>query len=562
MDSVPDANAGLQAERWSAPLTPTPGGGEDEERQLFRELQRRLVPLYRQAFPDPHAPQTVVVVPGLTLDAAELSKLNGAAHYEERLLCLLMLLRRSRTHVVYVTSQPISPTVIDYYLNLLPGVPISHAKRRLTLLSCHDGSPTPLTQKILERPRLLERIRAAIPDPWLAHLTCFCATPLERTLAVRLGIPLYASDPELYYLGTKSGSREVFREAGVPLPDGYEHLRDAQDLADALTGLKRRHPALGRAVVKLNDGFSGESNASFSYAGAPIGSELSSWVRAELPRRLRFEAPDESWQGYARKLERMGGIAECFLEGEEVRSPSVQCRIDPLGGINIISTHDQVLAGPSGHVFVGCTFPADRTYAAEIQELSWPVAELLRQRGVLGRFGIDFVSRRRGTRWEHAAIEINLRKGGTTHPYLMLQFLTDGSYDPHTGLYHTPTGQPCFYYASDNLYDPAYRGLTPDDLIDIAVARGLHFHGATQQGVVFHLIGALSEHGKLGAVCIGSDRASAMRLYRTTIGVLDAEVGRGQAPQPDAISRKGAPQTSCDIPALTCASGALAGTPA
>ena len=28
--------------------------------------------------------------------------------------------------------------------------------------------------------------------------------------------------------------------------------------------------------------------------------------------------------------------------------------------------------------------------------------------------------------WQHNAIEINLRKGGTTHPLLTLQFLTDG----------------------------------------------------------------------------------------------------------------------------------------
>ena len=30
------------------------------------------------------------------------------------------------------------------------------------------------------------------------------------------------------------------------------------------------------------------------------------------------------------------------------------------------------------------------------------------------------------------------------------------------------------------------------------------FDGATQEGVMFHLVGALSEFGKLGLVCIGS----------------------------------------------------------
>jgi triphosphoribosyl-dephospho-CoA synthetase len=55
------------------------------------------------------------------------------------------------------------------------------------------------------------------------------------------------------------------------------------------------------------------------------------------------------------------------------------------------------------------------------------------------------------------------------------------------------------------------------------VDHGLHFDGATQQGVVFHLIGALSEYGKLGTVCIGDSRASAEKFYRDTVAVLDHE---------------------------------------
>ncbi len=151
------------------------------------------------------------------------------------------------------------------------------------------------------------------------------------------------------------------------------------------------------------------------------------------------------------------------------------------------------------------------------------MSEVLIQRGVLGRFGIDFISVKHGERWEHAAIEINLRKGGTTHPYLTLQFLTDGDYEPQSGLYCTPMDQPCYYFASDNLQSAAYKGLTPEDLIDIVVDHDLHFDGATQQGVVFHLIGALSEFGKLGTVCIGDSYTSAEKFYRDTVAVLDRE---------------------------------------
>lgn len=119
----------------------------------------------------------MVVVPSLSLDAEELAKISGVHHYEERLLCMLMLLRRPQTNVVFVTSQQVSTAIIDYYLHLLPGVPLRHARSRLTLLSCHDASEVPLTKKILDRPRLMDRIREAIPDPHAAHVTCFNSTP-------------------------------------------------------------------------------------------------------------------------------------------------------------------------------------------------------------------------------------------------------------------------------------------------------------------------------------------------------------------------------------------------
>ena len=52
----------------------------------------------------------------------------------------------------------------------------------------------------------------------------------------------------------------------------------------------------------------------------------------------------------------------------------------------------------------------------------------------------------------------------------------------------------------------SYKGLTPQDLIDIAMFHGLHFDGAAQKGVMFHMIGALSQFGKMGIVCIGASR--------------------------------------------------------
>lgn len=497
----------------------------ETEDQQFAALQARLAPLFRTVFADPAAPRTVVIVPGLSMDQELLSRIDGLQHYEERQLTMLMLLRLPNTRLVFVTSTPIDPVIVDYYLNLLPGVPHAHALRRLTLLSAYDASSVTLTQKILDRPRLLARIRAAIGDPQLAHLSVFNATSAERSLAVALSIPLYACNPDLTHLGSKSGSREMFRAAGVAMPAGSENLRSGADVVRALVALRRAEPQLSRAVVKLNDGASGEGNAVFSFAEAPQPANLlAEWIAASLSKSLVFEAAGESWPHYCGKLAQMGGIVEAWIDGANKRSPSVQLRITPTQHVEIISTHDQVLGGTTGQKFLGSTFPADAAYRLEIQAIAQRVGETLRDRGVMGRFSVDFVSVRAADGgWRHSAIEINLRKGGTTHTFQTLQYLTNGSYDLGRGEFKVPTGQTRCYYATDNLQSPDYRRLTPEDLIDIAVAQDLHFDQTLLEGVTFNLIGALSEFGKLGVVSIGATEQRARELFEQTVAVLDRE---------------------------------------
>ena len=150
------------------------------------------------------------------------------------------------------------------------------------------------------------------------------------------------------------------------------------------------------------------------------------------------------------------------------------------------------------------------------------MAAELRTRGVLGRFGVDFVCVREGAAWRHYAIEINLRKGGTTHTFQMLQYLTGGRYDAGSGQFFTPQGSVRCYYATDNLVKPQYRRLTPPDLIDVAIEHDLHFDQSTQQGVTFNLIGAVSEFGKFGMVSIAQTQQEAVALYERAACAFDA----------------------------------------
>lgn len=515
------------------PNTPDwPAPGSPEEKAAYAALQRRVPDLFHRLSADNRIPQTVVIVPSLSMDPRELEKVTGFYHYEERMLVNLMLLRQARTKLVYVTSQQLDPVVVDYYLALLQGIPRSHARARLVMLDCNDRSTKPLTQKILERPRLIHRIRREVPDLERAHMVCFNSTHWERTLAVRLGLPLNSVDPDLAHLGTKSGCREVFREAGVTLPFGFENLTTPDEIATALAEIKRNAPGARRAVVKLNEGFSGEGNAVFEYGdldGTDSVGTLTDKIKPRLPT-LRFEAPQENWESFARKYGEMQGVVEAWVEGENKRSPSVQCRVNAIGEPQVISTHDQVLGGPSGQVFLGCTFPADEAYRLSLQRDGQKVADVLAAHGVIGRFATDFVSVQEGSAWKHYAIEVNLRKGGTTHPFLTLKFLTAGSYNSDDGLFYAPSGKPKYYYATDTMQDDRFKGLRAEDLVEIAVYHGLHFHGPSERGVVFHLIGALSEFGKLGLVAIGDNPQQAKFLHQQTLQVLEEETGPGWHP--------------------------------
>jgi hypothetical protein len=92
-----------------------------------------------------------------------------------------------------------------------------------------------------------------------------------------------------------------------------------------------------------------------------------------------------------------------------------------------------------------------------------------------------------------------------------------------------PTGLAVYYTATDNLTHPHLRGLLPADLIDIVAEADLHYDPARLRGSVFHLLGCLSEFGKLGMTCVGRSSSEAEAVYRGTADGLIARASDLQA---------------------------------
>lgn len=508
----------------AAPDVPFQPPTEAEQAQ-FDALQQKLVPLWKSIRALNQDEQTIVVVPSLEAEM----KGSEMQAYEERFLFLLLLLRQPRARLIYVTGQAIHPSVIDYYFDLMPGVISSHARKRLFLVSPLDASPRALAKKLVERPRMIEKLRALIPNPDRAHLVPFSTTWADRQLALKLGIPMYGSDPKHLPFGTKSAGRKLFRDEGVPFPAGREDLASEDDLVEAIVAMRRDNPALKRVVIKLNEGASGGGNADLKLLGLPpAGSAGEAKAVRDLLPKMTCESAALTYPTFLAKLATLEGIVEERIEAEEIRSPSVQLRVTPLGEMELLSTHDQMLGGASGQSYLGCRFPADEAYAAMISEEAAKIGRRLGREGVLGRFALDFVvARSHGGPWKPYGIEINLRKGGTTHPFLTLQFLTDGVYDAKTAQFTAPNGRRKFFVASDHVESPKYRGLTPEDLFDIALRHGLHFDQTRLKGIVFHMMSALPESGRTGLTAVADSPEEADRMYARFLDILEKETAAG-----------------------------------
>ena len=491
---------------------------DPRDQTAYDALQAKLVPLWSSLDHFNSDDQTIVVIPSAELDV-ELSASELQA-YEERFLFLLFLLRQPRARMVFVTGQRIPDEIVDYYLDLL-GVAGSSARRRLSFVSPMEARFRPLARKVLDRPHLIDEIRSLVPNRDRAHIVPYMTGWDDRELAMRLGIPMYGADPASAHLGTKSGGRRLFRAAAVRHPRGLEDLDGRASVAAAIAALRDEDPAIGRVVVKLNEGVAGFGNVT---------------VELGPPGRMSEDAADTALDGvdvhaliggsdrFFELMAEEGGIVEEMVDGVEVRSPSVQLRITPLGEVELLSTHDQILGGRSGQVFVGSRFPADPAYATQISTSAAAIASELATQGVLGRFAIDYVVVRRDDGgWDDYAIELNLRKGGTTHPFLTLQFLTDGRYHAEEAAFIAPDGSPRHYVASDHVAVYGLGVMRPADLLDRALVAGHQYDPSRHVGVVFHMLSAVPTHGFVGLTYIDRSAEAAQAGYDRVVAFLAEE---------------------------------------
>jgi PGM1 C-terminal domain len=200
----------------------------------------------------------------------------------------------------------------------------------------------------------------------------------------------------------------------------------------------------------------------------------------------------------------------------------VQFDMLPDGNVRVLATHDQILGGDNGQVYVGCRFPADPGYAPELARHGAAIGAELARRGALGRAAVDFMATEdRHDRWNLYALEINLRKGGTTHPFAALRNLVPGRYHPETGRWVAARdGSPRSYRSTDNVVDPAWTGRAPTSVIEAVRNAGLEFEIGAGTGIVLHMLSCLAVDGRFGATAIGTTPEHAEDLFEAMLAAV------------------------------------------
>jgi hypothetical protein len=466
-------------------------------------LQAKLGPALAANRPGSTTDHVLLVLPSYSVGECMLSHYNNRIKsLEHRYLnALLVAARIPSCEIVYVSTVRPEPGVLEYYASIMRDDMQGAARYRV--FDVDDGSLRSVATKLVADPAKLQAIRDIVGDR-PALIEAWNVTEHEMDLALAVGVPINGTRPDLRQLGFKGAGRRLFREAGVPVPVGVEDVHTVDDVVDAIGEIRARRPDLAAVVIKHDDSGAGDGNQVVDLTPGREAADRGRWLRS------RIEALPE-W--YLADL-RAGGIVEERIAGSRFSSPSAQVDIRPDGSVDVLATHEQVLGGPDDQIYLGCRFPAEPEYAAELAGHALAIGRKLAEAGAMGRAAIDFVAAADDAgRWSTYAIEVNLRKGGTTHPYAALRNLIPGRYDTARGTWVADEdGSTRCYAATDNLVNERWLGLDPAVVIDAVRDAGLMFTHETHTGAVLHMLSGLSIDGRFGLTAIGCDQAQARAI--------------------------------------------------
>lgn len=410
---------------------------------------------------------TLIVLPSLSLPNEQLKDIEGLWFYEHRMLWTI-LLKKYLKKIVFISSKPVSEEYKKYLFNVGN---INELEQRDIIFIHTEKYSDHLSLNILNNQDLIDQIKNETSNNTL--LFPFIVTKSERTLSNKINTQLMGSKISINEWASKYGNHIIFNEMDIPAPTISNNLKSFNEVSSEYEKL----PKNKKYLLKLNYGVSGKGNFF-----------LNNQDDLELLKDLDYT---------------QGCIIEEFIENIK-DSPSVQGYIDLQGKTKVFATHEQILDS-TGMVFQGSLFPANKNIRHKMSNYCQKVGESLSKKGYIGFFAVDFV--------EHedkiSAIEINLRQGGTTHPYFMIKLLTDSSYCDSDNILKTNNNH---HYISNDNFKTNIQEFSL--ILEKLKKENLLFNTKNNQGVIFHMASSLKDFNKIGYVITSCDRKNLIELEK------------------------------------------------
>ena len=122
-------------------------------------------------------------------------------------------------------------------------------------------------------------------------------------------------------------------------------------------------------------------------------------------------------------------------------------------------------------------------------------------------------------------IEINLRKGGTTHPFRIAYYLTKSKYNKRDGILYCGK-TPIYYMARDVIESEKYKDFSSSELIKTVDKSKISSNKNTKKGVLIYMPGMISEFGRFGALAVGHTKEEAESYFKIMIKAVDLRATR------------------------------------
>lgn len=451
---------------------------------------------------------TLVYVPSIALGPLTRRHLVGLDYFQERNYYLAAGVSEPDTRIIFVLSRAMQDELLNAHLDLLRRtLALSQAAlARIHVLKVEQPPDRSLSAALLADKASLERLRTLLGGR-RAGFDFWTVGEDEIALAGAFNLPYIGMPPYRAGADSKAAAKRMFRQAGVQTPPDFGVFHDLSSLWQACADGK--FSAARTVLLKLNSEEGGNG-----IARLPLGADLSS-VQA-MRSAITIDKPYIQLAQFEEQMALQGALVETFLDDNVVASPSVKMLIDEDGEVSCLATHDQIL---SNSMYLGCRFPADEAYRSLVSSAGCRIGSQCAQDGWRGIVSVDFLLT--GSRANSSgpieqnlwAIEINARKGATTHPYFWTRTLTGATYDADRGILQA-NGRETVYRSAEYVATPGLAQLSGSQILDLIRRADLEYDPATRKGVLVHMLSCAQLHRKIGVTAIANTHDEADTYIR------------------------------------------------